>query len=354
MPRVLGIDPGTVSIDLCGLDGTTVWLDRTLPTRDALQDPAAFLQLLTAEGPPDLIAGPSGYGLPLIRARDASETDLRLAYLAHEGETGGIGGLRGLAKLLAGSGLPVLYTPGVIHLPTVPSHRKLNRVDLGTADKVAAAALGIWAERRRLGSEQPSFILLELGGAFSAAIAVERGAIVDGVGGTSGPMGWRSGGAWDGEVAFLAGEVTKEMLFWGGVEGGSATRRLGDSATLLPADTSAIAAYVEQAYKAVLSLTASVAAPESILLSGRHSTDPDVRAALEPLLARVAPVRELQGFAAVAKQGAQGAALLADGLAGGSSASLVETLRLREASGTALDYLRVISPEVARRRLGIG
>ena len=33
-----------------------------------------------------------------------------------------------------------------------------------------------------------------------------------------GPLGMRAAGALDGEVAFLAGSITKEMLFQGGVE----------------------------------------------------------------------------------------------------------------------------------------
>jgi predicted butyrate kinase (DUF1464 family) len=64
-------------------------------------------------------------------------------------------------------------------------------------------------------------------------------------------------------------------------------------------------------------------------------------------------VRDLRGFGRVAKQGAQGAALIADGLAGGMHRDLVETLRLREAGGTVLDYLRVITPQDARSRLGL-
>jgi predicted butyrate kinase (DUF1464 family) len=61
----------------------------------------------------------------------------------------------------------------------------------------------------------------------------------------------------------------------------------------------------------------------------------------------------LTGIATVAKHAAQGAAILADGLAGGSAAEVVETLGIRAATGTVLDHLYVITPEAARQRLGI-
>jgi predicted butyrate kinase (DUF1464 family) len=78
-----------------------------------------------------------------------------------------------------------------------------------------------------------------------------------------------------------------------------------------------------------------------------------VRAAILPRLGAIAPAIDLAGFARAAKQGAQGAALLADGLAGGRQAELVRCLAIREARGTCLDYLQVISAEDARRRLGL-
>jgi Predicted butyrate kinase len=349
MVRVIGIDPGTVSLDLCGLDGEQVWLDQSLPTASALESPQSLIELLREAGP-DLIAGPSGYGLPMVPADELREEDLRLAYLSRPGEPGGIGGLSRLARALAESRLPVVFTPAVIHLPTVPRHRKLNRVDLGTAEKVAAAALGVWdqGQRRQLPPKDTSFILVDLGGAFTALIAVSDGQVVDGMGGTSGPMGWHSSGAWDGEVAFLAGTVDKTMLFAGGVESIAAAES-GEP------DPGAIAiqGYVEGVMKGVLSLTASLPQPAEILLAGRRARDPRVR---DPLVARledIAPVRELSGFAKVTKQGAQGAALIADGLAGGRWAELVDTMRLREASGTALDHLSVITPARARERLGL-
>src|SRR5256885_6346039 len=92
MPRVIGIDPGTVSIDLCGLDDGRVFLDRSWPTAEALADPAGFVTQLEAAGPLDLVAGPSGYRLPPTRVQDATEADLRLAFLAGPRESGGICG----------------------------------------------------------------------------------------------------------------------------------------------------------------------------------------------------------------------------------------------------------------------
>ncbi len=347
MPRVVGIDPGTVSIDVCGLADGRLYLDRSWPTAEALAQARGFLELLTADGVPDLVAGPSGYGLPLVSAAQVTDDDLRLAFLAPPGETGGIGGLRSLAAALGASPLPVVYTPGVIHLDTVPRHRKLNRVDLGTADKLCAAALGIHEQcrRRQCSPEDVSFILVELGGGFTAGLAVERGQVVDGVGGTSGPLGWRAAGALDGEVAFLAGSVSKATLFQGGVL--SFIEREPSQRPM------ALTAYAEGMVKLVRQLRCSAPSAREILLSGRNAADPGITARLAGELEDVGTVLQLTGFARVAKQGAQGAALLADGLAGGQAARLVDRLRLREASGTVLDHLVVISPEAARRRLGL-
>jgi predicted butyrate kinase (DUF1464 family) len=345
MPRVIGIDPGTVSIDVCGLDDGRVFLDRTLPTTEALADPQVLVGMLEEAGALDLVAGPSGYGLPLVNARDLTDDDLRLAYLIADGESGGIGGLRSLMRALARSPVPVVLTPGVIHLPTVPDYRKVNRVDMGTADKLCAVVLAVHAQTTRRGCapEDVSFVLLELGGAFSAAIAVEGGAVVDGAGGTSGPLGVRSAGALDGEVAYLASPIAKDLMFAGGAEsmGGAMGWR----------------AYVDSAVKAVVAMAVSVPAPAEIVLSGRMARNPAVRERLIAGLRALLPapaIHELTGFSATVKQAAQGAALMADGLAGGRSAPIVDALRIRDAHGTALDHLHVITPGAARKRLGLG
>jgi len=308
MPRVIGIDPGTVTIDACGLEDGRMFLDRSVPTAEALADPARFVGLLEAAGPVDCIAGPSGYGLPLTRVQEATEEDLRLAFLAAEGEPGGIGGVR--------------------------------------------------ARRTGRSVREVSFVLLELGGAFTAALAVADGQIVDGVGGSAGPLGFRAPGALDGEVAFLAGSVPKSLLFDGGAaavagwDGGPGSPdALGNPQTAR--EHIAREAFVEGAVKTVRFLRASVPAPREIVLSGRLARVEGVRRGIAQRLEGIAPVRVLDGFAAEAKEGAQGAALIADGLCGGAHRELVATLGIREARGTVLDHLYVISRDQARRRLGL-
>lgn len=364
MPRVVGIDPGTVSVDVCGLDDGQVFLDRSLPTSEALAHPSVLVGLLDdacRAAPLDLVAGPSGYGLPLIAARDLTENDLRLAFLSADGESGGIGGLRSLIRMLARSSTPVVLTPGVVHLASVPAHRKVNRVDMGTADKVCAVALALHeqVERRGCGARDVSFILLEMGGAFTAAIAVQDGRIVDGAGGTSGPLGMRAAGALDGEVAFLAGSVPKHLLFGGGaatIAGASDASEELLAVPTTPRGRLAWEAYLESAVKAVAALAVSAPRARQVILSGRLVRVPGVRDELARRLSdgiTDRPVHVLTGFATVAKQGAQGAALLADGLAGGRSAALVDALGIHEACGTVLDHLYVISAAAARARLGI-
>src|SRR5256714_504983 len=243
MPRVIGIDPGTVTVDLCGLEHGQVFLDRSVPTAEALADPDGFVALLAGAGRLDCIAGPSGYGLPLTPAQQATEEDLRLALLD------GGGAVR------AGSGARSL-----------------------------------------------------LFGGGAAAIA-----------------------GWDG--------------------GPGSPDALGNPRT--PREKIALDAFVESAVKAIRFRRASVPAPREIVLSGRLARVEGVRRAITQRLEGISPVRLLEGFAAQAKQGAQGAALIADGLSRGRHRELVAALGIREAQGTVLDHLYVISREQARRRLGL-
>ena len=104
MPRVIGIDPGHRHASISAASTRAASFSTSqLPTGDALRDPAAFIARLTAHGPVDLIAGPSGYGLPCVSGHELTDIDLRLAFLAADGESGGIGGLRALVRALVRS-----------------------------------------------------------------------------------------------------------------------------------------------------------------------------------------------------------------------------------------------------------
>ena len=351
MPRVAGVDPGTVSFDLCVLQDGEPVLEQVFETRSLSDDSEPLLQALARNGPFDLIYGPSGYGLPLVAAADVGERELALMVLVRPDESradAGVGGMRSLLRALARSRLPVVFGPGVIHLPTVPAYRKFNRIDLGTADKVCAAAYAIvdQAHRRAIAVDETAMVLLELGGAFSAALAIEGGQIVDGMGGSSGPLGVRAAGAWDGELAYLlAPELSKRTLYTGGALDPAGALEITDLASLWssPAQADGWTALIEGAAKAVRGLQVSVAAPHEIVVSGRLARLPELVAALRSSLRDIAPVVTL--IPGRASSAAYGGALLADALAGGPNAALADVLRLRESAGTALDHVRVAGGE---------
>ena len=136
MTRVVGIDPGTLSFDLCGLDNGQVFLDKTITSPERATNPRLLIDALVEAGPLELVIGPSGYGLPWGRLEGFSEEDFFLLALTdkrEQGQASGIGGLRQLVAALRASDLPVIFMPGVIHLPTVPAYRKANKIDIGTA-----------------------------------------------------------------------------------------------------------------------------------------------------------------------------------------------------------------------------
>jgi predicted butyrate kinase (DUF1464 family) len=338
MVRVAGTDPGSSSLDVVILqDGVVVDQARFLP--EQLRGGAtAPLQWLQERGPYDLIAGPSGYGLPLVRAAACTDLDLERMTLVRPDERGRADGVTGFGTLLRGlraSGLPVVFLPGVVHLASVPEHRKLERIDLGTADKLCVAALAL-AQALRTRAKL-TFGVVELGSVFSAGLVVAEGRIVDGVGGTAGPAGWGSMGCWDGEVAYLCSPLAKGDLFAGGCAAGEA----------------GLLRFRESILKTIAGLRA-VTPFERVYLSGRLlETHPEVVSRVVTDLATLAQIEVLTSLpGAWVKHAAQGAALLADGLAGGASAALVERLQLRDAHGSVVDWLR--HPKTADARCWFG
>ena len=154
----------------------------------------------------------------------------------------------------------------------------------------------------------------------------------------------RACGALDAEAAYLLGAaLSKQTVFSGGalvdadLSAGLEALR-GD-----PRHAEGRLALEEGAAKAALALTVSAPAPREIMLSGRLA--PGLLEALQARLGHVAPVRIATGLTA-----ARGAAVLADGLAGGRYAALVECMAVRDASGSALDHLRIHGADRIRLR----
>jgi predicted butyrate kinase (DUF1464 family) len=340
MTRVAGADPGTSSLDLLVLQDGAVQDQARFAPADLQADAGLPVRWLAERGPFDLIAGPSGYGLPLVRAQDCSDRDLALLSLVRPDERGrgqGVLGFAALVRALRASTLPVVFLPGVIHLATVPAHRKINRVDLGTPDKLCVAALALAQTVLR------RFCVVELGTAFTSCLVVDEGRIVDGLGGTSGPGGWRSGGAWDGEAAYLLSPLQKGDLFTGG-------------AGILAEADEAQTWLIESVLKSVAGLQAVTPFTDTVLSGRLLDEEPALVEPLRHALSRLGTVTRLGSLpGAWVKQAAQGAALLADGLAGGRHAALVAGLGLglAEAGGTALDWLRHPRADEVRRAFGL-
>ena len=367
--RSAGVDSGTYSVDIVAVEetgeGPRLVYEEALPRSKVVENPGIVVERLRAlveEKGVSSIVMSSGYGVGLKPAAEAEPWEIDVATFIHPGDEARglrILGLRRAMKLVAESGLPAWFTPGVVQLPTVPLHRKLDRIDLGTSDKLYTAAAALWdmVENRGYSPEEADAIVLEAGYAYTAAIALEAGRIVDGHGGTMSHRGYMGAGLWDSEVAYLAAwlepRYSKELLFRGGAaellekpypppspeEVARAAEEGDEKARLV------IEALAEAAAKDVLALTA-VVEPRLIYLTGRWARIDAFRSMLvdrlRPLLdALGAEIAEV-GKEGRAKEAAFGAALLANGLAGGRYRWLVERLRLPETRGTTpLDWVRL-------------
>jgi predicted butyrate kinase (DUF1464 family) len=328
MVRVVGSDPGTSSLDLILLDdGVVVEQARFLPGELA-SDSALLDRLFDKWAPIDLVAAPSGYGLPLVRGGSFTEDHLEQMSLVRPDERGresGVIGFRAWVRAFLRSKAPVVFLPGGLHLPTIPAHRKANAVDVGTADKVAVAALALWFDAAQSGRyDRSTFAVAEIGSAFTALLVAEQGRLVDVSAGTRGPMGLRSRGCWDGEVAYWRGSMTKDDLFRGG---------------LLDLGKSGPDAFRESLTKHAAGLRA-VTPFERIYLSGKGLDQPEIARLASEALSPLGQTIALPMLpAAWVKHAAQGSAILADALADGRFAPLAHALELHSARGSVWEVL---------------
>lgn len=353
--KIIGVDPGTKSYDFFGKDDDTVFADFSLPSPGVERDPGLILRALKKEMPLDLIVGPSGYGLPLKTIADTAKDELALMLPSESGEGQANSGMMNVFHLMKKEGLPVCFTPGVIHLPTVPYYRKVNKIDMGSAGKVCCVACGIrdQAERQRIPYTKTCFILVEVGHGFTTVIGVLKGRIVDGIGGTEGGPGFLSPGGMDAELAIRFGAKPRSVLFTGGAKDASIHERISPermAANPLDFEDSWLM-LIEGLVKDVAAISIAVPRVEEILLSGRLARVPGIHEELENRLAYLAPVRLVHREARVAKEAAEGAWILGNGILGGKYEGIVESLQIRQSHGTIYDYISCDVGDEIRARL---
>ncbi|RLF64680.1 MAG: DUF1464 domain-containing protein, partial [Thermoplasmata archaeon] len=201
----LGVDPGTLSFSIFGIEGDDVILDKDLPTSIIVEDPESIIDIIMSVEP-NIVAGPSGYGVPMKKVSELTPQELFTTILLKKDDRSlpVLEGVKKMIEIAKEYNLPMYLIPSVILLPTVPKYRKYNKIDMGTADKLCVTVLGVYEQSLRLGIDYSdvSFILAEIGGAYTSIIGVSNGVIVDGIGGTQGPMGFLNMGRLDGEVAY--------------------------------------------------------------------------------------------------------------------------------------------------------
>ncbi len=361
MVKALGIDPGTKSFDLAVIEGDEVRWESSIPTEEVARNPESLIDLIKSAGGVDVIAAPSGYGSPVIwgdELRDPETFALEILLLTprrvleegfRRGEVG-IGVYKALAeavKLMVNEFRNVCFIPSVILLPTIPLWRKLNRLDMGTADKLAVTVLAIHNQSVRLGVkyDEVSFILIEMGYGYNAVVGVDGGKVVDGLGGTLTPMGFLTSGPLDLELVVAGESWVRTDVFHGGVSEVCGTTDLGRALALAEEGVhpcvDAFKAMFEWVERGVRGMLTSVPNPREIILSGRLIRYDYVRSELIRRLSSIAPVRRLEPLkgASVSKEAAQGYALIAEGLAGGFFKELVNHVEIPEARGTVADYV---------------
>jgi len=349
--RVIGIDPGSKSWDFFGLDDNIIILDTSIPSKELITNPQKAIDIVKSVENINLIVAPSGFGLPLKKVSNLTEKDIFFTLLKFkQKDKEKLVGLGDILKLFKAEKIPGIIVPGVKHLPTIPRFRKINRIDMGTADKLCTAVVGIrdQVEKFNIKPEDSNFIMLEIGYGFTAVLAVENGQIIDGIGGSN-IMGFRACGSLDGELAYLIKNIKKKNIYKGGVAyiSGHSNLSLQEITLLAKKDDqikTALKAYISSVKKAVFGIASSFSNKDKIkeiLLAGRGADLKYLREKIIKGLKVIAPTRLMKSYSQIAKHSAQGAAFIANGILGGKFEPIINNLKIKEASGSILDDIYI-------------
>ncbi|MFX0074164.1 MAG: DUF1464 family protein [Candidatus Hermodarchaeota archaeon] len=349
--RVIGVDPGSKSWDFFGIENKEIILDTSIPSKDLIEEPSKALTIIKSVDNLDLLVAPSGFGLPLKKVSEITEEDIFLTLLKFDGKDKyKLIGLGEILRLMKAEKIPGIMIPGIKHLPTIPRFRKINKIDMGTADKLCTAVTGIrdQVERLDINPNNSNFIMVEIGSGFTSVLAIENGQVIDGIGGSN-IMGFRACGSLDGELAYLIKKVNKQKIYSGGLSyiAGQLDLSLNEIISRAKEDSQtnlALNAYLSELIKAILAITSSYSNRNNIaeiMLAGRSSELKNIMRIIDDRLGNLYSVRLMRSFGKTSKHAAQGAAFIANGLLGGEFEPIINNLRIKEAKGTILDDIYI-------------
>ena len=359
--RALGIDPGTGTFDLAVVDGDRVVYEASVPAARVADDPESLMRAIEASRP-DVIAAPSGYGVPFSWA-DEVRDPARFAYevlllstpeqIAKASGELGVKVYEALAfvvEQLSKANLRAAFVPSVILLRTVPAYRKYNKVDMGTADKLASALIAVHhlAKSKGLQPSEVSAVILELGFGYNSAISVLRGKVVDGIGGTYASYGPLTAGAMDLEVVVGAPSWARFDVYKGGLAEVCGLHDLREAERMYEAEekpcASAFRAWLEGVVKDVARAFVPLGKEAgTVVLNGRYSS---LRSLREALMEAMPDIEVVEGSrlpgSSITKEASQGYAAMVAHAAGGGEGLLEEVVKTAEvdsACGTVVDYI---------------
>ena len=358
--RVLGIDPGTKTFDVVVLEDGVVVVEESIDTATIAKDPNVLVNTVDKLRA-DYIVAPSGYGVPVARGNEvlnprkfaveilllSTEEDIRRGVEAGEVGVWVYDALAKVVEYLVKTYRDrVLFLPSIILLPTVPTYRKLNKVDMGTVDKLAATFIATYnyGQQEGLDYSNINLIVAELGFGYNAVISVSNGKVVDGIGGTYASSGTLTAGSLDLEVVVRVDRWDRWDVFHGGIFYHTNTFDMNILAKAYEEGEEPLASmfkgFVESIAKDVARVLITNPKAEVVLLTGRHSKVELVKKLLKEFLRdiEILHTQPLKG-AVISKEGAQGYAAIGDGVIGGFFKDLVKHMEIEKACGTVADYL---------------
>ena len=348
MVKVIGIDPGTKLWGIVGLEDSKIIYENSFPTKRVINNPKLLIDILDSIQDIDLIVAPSGYGIPITSIKNITSEQIYELTLKKEKENSELVGLGKVINLLIKKEYNAFFIPGVKHLPTVPEYRKINKIDMGTADKVCSAALAIHnqSEKLKIKYSETNFILAELGSGFTAILGIKNGEIIDGIGGSSGGLGFMCGGTIDGELAYIIKNINKSTIYKGGITSIIGSSQISPEEFILMIGKDkrfklAFDALIESICKNIMAMSVSTNKPKEILISGRLSQQNIILNSIKSKLSNFAPIRTISRLVGskYTKEAAQGAAIIADGLANGQFKPLIDCMKIKKASGSIFDNI---------------